>query len=87
MCCRGSCYHLFDHNCNTFSNELANFLTGKGIPAEITNLPNEVKDTYVFSILLQFSFYLLQQMPFLIEKMEQFPVASTRVRSATNEEI
>lgn len=51
---RGSCYHLFDHNCNTFSNELANFLTGKGIPAEITNLPNEVKDTPIGAMIKQF---------------------------------
>ena len=25
-------YNLFHHNCNTFSNELATFLTGSGIP-------------------------------------------------------
>ncbi len=25
-------YNLFRHNCNNFSNELATFLTGSGIP-------------------------------------------------------
>lgn len=25
-------YNLFHHNCNNFSNELATFLTGSGIP-------------------------------------------------------
>ena len=35
-------YELFQHNCNNFTNELANFLTGKGIPQEILDLPNDV---------------------------------------------
>lgn len=35
-------YHLLDHNCNTFSNEVSMFLTGHGIPAYIANLPAEV---------------------------------------------
>ncbi|OWA54251.1 putative Desumoylating isopeptidase 1 [Hypsibius exemplaris] len=29
---KGSRYHLLDHNCNNFSNEMAQFLTGKSIP-------------------------------------------------------
>jgi len=46
-CCmyRGDKYHLFNHNCNTFSNEVANFLTGRNIPPHITNLPQEVLQT------------------------------------------
>ncbi|XP_071965584.1 uncharacterized protein [Antedon mediterranea] len=41
----GEKYHLFDHNCNTFSNEIAQFLTGNEIPEYITSLPQEVLDT------------------------------------------
>ncbi len=29
-------YNLFHHNCNNFSNELATFLTGSGIPVGIS---------------------------------------------------
>ena len=43
--CRPECYHLLEHNCNTFSNELANFLTGNGIPSHITSLPQDVLNT------------------------------------------
>ncbi|CAL5220471.1 g2495 [Coccomyxa viridis] len=38
-------YNLFRHNCNNFSNELATFLTGSGIPEHITSLPAEVLST------------------------------------------
>ncbi|XP_030044695.1 desumoylating isopeptidase 1, partial [Microcaecilia unicolor] len=42
---RGESYNLFDHNCNTFSNEVAQFLTGKKIPSYITDLPSEILST------------------------------------------
>ncbi|KAG9338852.1 hypothetical protein JZ751_025292 [Albula glossodonta] len=42
---RGDRYRLFEHNCNTFSNEVAQFLTGRKIPAYITDLPAEVLST------------------------------------------
>lgn len=42
---KSECYHLLDHNCNTFSNEVTQFLTGKTIPSHITNLPQEVMNT------------------------------------------
>ena len=38
-------YHLLEHNCNTFSSEVAQFLTGKDIPSNITGLPAEVLST------------------------------------------
>lgn len=38
-------YKLFEHNCNTFSNEVAQFLTGSKIPSYITDLPSEVLST------------------------------------------
>ncbi|XP_040885442.1 desumoylating isopeptidase 1b [Toxotes jaculatrix] len=41
----GDKYNLFEHNCNTFSNEVAQFLTGKKIPSYITDLPSEVLST------------------------------------------
>ncbi|KNG52511.1 duf862-domain-containing protein [Stemphylium lycopersici] len=38
-------YDLFAHNCNNFSNDLAMFLVGKGIPDHITSLPQTVLNT------------------------------------------
>ncbi|GJM87323.1 hypothetical protein PR202_ga03264 [Eleusine coracana subsp. coracana] len=35
-------YRLLTHNCNNFSNEVAQFLVGVGIPEYILNLPSEV---------------------------------------------
>ncbi|KAL9661898.1 hypothetical protein QQ045_026726 [Rhodiola kirilowii] len=35
-------YSLLSHNCNNFSNEVAQFLVGTGIPDYILALPNEV---------------------------------------------
>lgn len=42
-------YDLFHHNCNTFSNEVAQFLTSQTIPGYITDLPKEVLETWVTS--------------------------------------
>lgn len=42
---RADKYNLFEHNCNSFSNEVAQFLTGKKIPSYITDLPSEVLST------------------------------------------
>ena len=44
-------YHLFDHNCNTFSDESAQFLTGRKIPSYIVDLPSEVQDTPIGAML------------------------------------
>ncbi|TNN43952.1 Desumoylating isopeptidase 1 [Liparis tanakae] len=41
----GDKYNLFEHNCNTFSDEVAQFLTGEKIPSYITDLPSEVLAT------------------------------------------
>jgi len=45
-------YNLFHHNCNTFSSEVAQFLTGNDIPAHITQLPQDVLST-PFGAMLQ----------------------------------
>lgn len=45
--CSPDTYNLLEHNCNTFSNEVAQLLTGNTIPSHITNLPAEVLETYV----------------------------------------
>ncbi|XP_023334256.1 uncharacterized protein LOC111705809, partial [Eurytemora carolleeae] len=42
---KGERYDLFHHNCNNFSHETAQFLTGKGIPQYILDLPYEVLST------------------------------------------
>lgn len=38
-------YDLFDHNCNHFTEEFAQFLIGDGIPTTITSLPATVLNT------------------------------------------
>ncbi|XP_078044365.1 uncharacterized protein LOC144473887 isoform X1 [Augochlora pura] len=35
-------YNLFKHNCNCFTEEVSNFLAGKGIPKYILDLPEEI---------------------------------------------
>ncbi|KAI0023536.1 P-loop containing nucleoside triphosphate hydrolase protein [Xylariomycetidae sp. FL0641] len=45
-------YDLFRHNCNNFSNDLAIFLLGKGIPEHITNMPQAVLDSPFGKMLL-----------------------------------
>ncbi|XP_055679836.1 uncharacterized protein LOC129787964 isoform X3 [Lutzomyia longipalpis] len=42
---RGSCYNLLKHNCNTFSNEITQFLCGVSIPKFILDLPQEFLGT------------------------------------------
>ncbi|KAI9846982.1 MAG: hypothetical protein M1837_003338 [Sclerophora amabilis] len=38
-------YDLFLHNCNNFTNDLAEFLVGRGIPDRIQSLPRRVLET------------------------------------------
>jgi hypothetical protein len=33
-------YHLLENNCNDFTNEVCQFLVGRGIPDHITALPD-----------------------------------------------
>jgi len=35
-------YHLLDNNCNNFTEDVAVFLTGTGIPKKITGLPHQI---------------------------------------------
>ncbi|XP_067006523.2 uncharacterized protein [Anabrus simplex] len=42
---RPESYDLFLHNCNNFTNEVSQFLCGKGIPKQILDLPHEILDT------------------------------------------
>jgi len=42
---KGDKYDLLRHNCNNFSNEAGQFLTGKGIPQYILDLPGEIMST------------------------------------------
>eukprot|EP01026_Neomeris_dumetosa_P081791 TRINITY_DN92489_c0_g1_i1.p1 TRINITY_DN92489_c0_g1~~TRINITY_DN92489_c0_g1_i1.p1 ORF type:complete len:251 (-),score=25.47 TRINITY_DN92489_c0_g1_i1:361-1023(-) len=46
-------YNLLTNNCNNFSDEFAQFLTGEGIPSHIVNLPQEVAATPMGNMLLQ----------------------------------
>jgi len=38
-------YHLLNHNCNNFTDEVMKYLIGRGIPEHIVNLPAEVLST------------------------------------------
>uniref|UniRef100_A0A452V646 palmitoyl-protein hydrolase n=1 Tax=Ursus maritimus TaxID=29073 RepID=A0A452V646_URSMA len=42
---RREAYDVFENNCNTFTNEVAQFLTGRKIPSYITDLPSEILST------------------------------------------
>ncbi|XP_019873362.1 uncharacterized protein LOC109601562 isoform X2 [Aethina tumida] len=68
-----STYSLFTHNCNNFSEEIAQFLCGSSIPKYILDLPNEV---------LQSS--LLNVIPALVAQLEKSarPIAEERNRSS-----
>lgn len=45
-------YRLLSHNCNNFSNELAQFLVGTSIPDYILELPNEVMTSPMAPLIL-----------------------------------
>ncbi|KAJ8948648.1 hypothetical protein NQ318_022716 [Aromia moschata] len=47
----GPTYSLFGHNCNNFSEDIAQFLCGGSIPKYILDLPNEVLNTSLGSAL------------------------------------
>ncbi|XP_075526969.1 uncharacterized protein LOC142559226 [Dermacentor variabilis] len=51
---KGSTYNLFRHNCNNFSQDVALFLTGKSIPREILELPDDFLRTPMGSTLVPF---------------------------------
>ena len=36
-----STYDVFKHNCNNFTDEVAQLVLGEGIPKDIVDLPNE----------------------------------------------
>lgn len=48
-------YSLLTHNCNNFSNEVAQFLVGATIPEYILNLPNEVMSSPMGALMCMFS--------------------------------
>ncbi|KAI8523213.1 hypothetical protein RHMOL_Rhmol13G0055800 [Rhododendron molle] len=45
-------YNLLSHNCNNFSNEVAQFLVGATIPDFILNLPNEIRSSPMGAVIL-----------------------------------
>ena len=48
-------YSLLTHNCNNFSNEVAQFLVSATIPDYILNLPNEVLNSPMGAVFCEFS--------------------------------
>lgn len=59
-------YHLLDNNCNHFSADLTQFLTGKNIPDEISGLPSAVLQSSLGKLIRP-----------LIDNMERIMVGST----------
>ncbi|XWS31293.1 hypothetical protein CRYUN_Cryun23aG0064700 [Craigia yunnanensis] len=49
---RAETYSLLTHNCNNFSNEVAQFLVGSSIPDYILQLPNEVMSSPMGALLM-----------------------------------
>ncbi|KAK6940542.1 PPPDE peptidase domain, partial [Dillenia turbinata] len=49
---RAETYSLLTHNCNNFSNEVAQFLVGTSIPDYILQLPNEVMSSPMGALIL-----------------------------------
>lgn len=52
-------YSLLTHNCNNFSNEVAQFLVGVSIPEYILNLPSEVMSSPMGVLICKYLFCLL----------------------------
>jgi len=42
---RPGAYELLSHNCNNFSDDISQFLCGRGVPKSILSLPQEVLNT------------------------------------------
>lgn len=52
---RAETYSLLTHNCNNFTNEVAQFLVGVTIPDYILQLPNEVLNSPMGALICEFS--------------------------------
>ena len=90
-------YQMLRHNCNTFSNEVANFLLGSGIPRYIIDLPGEVINTPIGQMIQSFEGQIRRRTagnsplnPF--GTVEALPVPDTRrsiipVRFGPNDEL
>ena len=52
---RGARYDLFKHNCNNFSNHVAQFLCGRTIPQYILDLPEKVNFFLSYAVSFQLS--------------------------------
>ncbi|XP_071052282.1 uncharacterized protein [Onthophagus taurus] len=50
----GHTYHIIKHNCNVFSNEVAQFLCNSGIPKHILDLPNEILQSRLSEVIQDF---------------------------------
>ncbi|KAL3517791.1 hypothetical protein ACH5RR_020380 [Cinchona calisaya] len=86
-------YSLLNHNCNNFSNEVAQFLVGATIPDYILNLPNEVINSPMGALFLP----MIQQLETTLRagavpqapqfKPTSVAPATQRVSSIGNEEV
>uniref|UniRef100_A0A061SAR9 Desumoylating isopeptidase 1-like isoform x1 n=1 Tax=Tetraselmis sp. GSL018 TaxID=582737 RepID=A0A061SAR9_9CHLO len=63
-------YSILHNNCNNFSDELASFLTGRGIPEHITGLPSEFISTPLGQMVLP----LLNSLETQLKQMSGQPV-------------
>lgn len=58
-------YSLLTHNCNNFSNEVAQFLVGTTIPEYILQLPNEVLGSPMGALICKCNSFVYLCYPFL----------------------
>lgn len=72
---KGSTYNLLRHNCNNFSQDVASFLTGKSIPREILELPDEFLRTPLGNTLVP----LFDNLSVAVDKAPEYGSGSGRV--------
>ena len=70
-------YHLLNFNCNTFTNEVCQFLLGKSIPSKIINLPNEFLSTPFGQMLQPMINQAFQQSSYESSDILDAPTAAT----------
>lgn len=69
----GSSYNLFKHNCNNFSEDIAQFLCGVSIPKYILELPNQVLNSSLGAALPSLVSELEKSARPIAEEQDRFP--------------
>jgi thioredoxin len=70
-------YNIFDKNCNHFSNNVCEFLLGKGIPSDILNQAKEFEETPIGKMIGNFQVDVRNQNSQQIGQNNAYPPQST----------